>query len=137
MPSITINIMAVIAAAMAGHLLGAVWFSQKAFGKAWMEGSGQHPKPQDAHPKMGKLLAMSFLGTLVTSYILAHFVDYVAATDASGALSLAFWTWLGFFATSTLGSVLWDCKKSSWWLVMNGYYFVQLSIMSLILALWV
>ena len=136
MLTVTINLLAVLVAAIVGHVLGAVWFSPKVFGKAWMEGSGNHPKPEDAHPKMGKLLAISFVGTLVMSYILAHFVDYVGATDAAGALSLAFWTWLGFFATSTLGSVLWDCKKSSWWWVMNGYYFVQLAIMSLILTLW-
>lgn len=106
-----INYLAVLVAAVAGHLLGAIWFSPKVFGKAWMEGSGktyEQIEKDKAHTSMGKLMAISFVGSLVLSYVFAHFVDYVGATTAAAALQLAFWTWLGFFATTTLGTVLWD-----------------------------
>lgn len=136
MPEATINLLAVLVAAIAGHLLGGIWFSSKVFGKTWMESSNCDPAEMDKHKSMAKVMTVSFLGTLVMTYVFAHFADYIGVNTLGEGLALAFWTWLGFFATTSLGSVLWDKKRPMFWVVMNGYYLVQLVIMGVILSLW-
>jgi hypothetical protein len=70
------------------------------------------------------------------AYILAHFAAYAGAVDTSGALQLAFWTWLGFVAPVQLGSVLWEGRPVKLYAINTSYYLVTLAVMSLILVLW-
>lgn len=139
MPTVDINYLAVLVAAIASFVIGMLWYSQSLFGKAWMKLSGvSEKKIKEAHSKgMGKTLSTAFISTLVLSYVLAYFVDLVGATTWLQAVQLAFWAWLGFFATTLLGSVLWEGRPWKLYLINIGHYLVSLIVMSLILALWV
>ena len=86
---------------------------------------------------MGKTYVIMVIGTLVTSYVLAHFVDYLDATNIAGALAAAFWIWLGFVATVILGGVLWEGKPWKLYFLNAAYYLVNLAVIAVILALWV
>lgn len=104
----TVNLVAVVAAGVASMVLGWLWFGPL-FGKTWMKLSGQ--KEMGDKDKMTQNFALAFVGALLTSYVLAVFLGLTSMTTVSGALTLAFWAWLGFAVPFTLGKVLWEGKS--------------------------
>jgi len=133
-----INYVAVVVAAISQMVIGSFWYGPL-FGKVWMQLSGiTDKKIEEAKKKdMTQLYIFAFIGSLVMSFVLAHFVDYMEVTTVAGAARLAFWLWLGFIATVLLGSVLWEQK--SWKLYAIGvvYQYLALFVMAIILTLWV
>ena len=133
----TINYLAVFIAAVATMVLGSIWYSPMLFGKIFMKECKMSEKDKKNGMKgMTSNYIIMFGTALVTAYILAHFVDYVEATSLSAALMLAFWIWLGFYATSELGSVLWEQKSMKYYAMNVGYHLVNLGIIATILTLW-
>ena len=133
-----INFVAVVAAAVASIVLGFLWYGPL-FGKQWIALMNFDKKKMSEmkNKGMGKTYAIMIIGTLVTSYVLAHFVDYLDATTVAGALTAAFWIWLGFVATVILGGVLWEGKPWKLYFLNAAYYLVNLAVMAVILAVWV
>ncbi len=135
---VTINYLAVLLAAIASMIIGAAWYSPLLFGNLWMNLSGIKKEDiEKAKQKgMAKNYAITFVSSLVMSYVLSHFVRYVEATDILGGITLALWLWLGFIATVTLGSVLWEGKSLKLYILNNGHNLLSLAVMSIILTLW-
>lgn len=138
MPSVDINYLAVLVAGIASMALGAFWYSPLAFGKMWMALSGLTEASMNEAKKKGmtKLYTLAFIGSLVMSYVLAHFVDYAGATTVQEGLQTGFWVWLGFMATKALGTVLWENKPVKLYVLNTAYDLVSLLIMASILAVW-
>lgn len=135
---VTINYLAVLVAAVASMVVGFLWYGPL-FGKQWMAlMKFDDRKLKQAKQKgMGKTYFLAFLTTLVMSYVLAHFVDYVEAKTMMDGIVLAFWLWLGFFATMQFSSVLWEGKPVRLYLINTLHYLVSLIVMASILAVWV
>lgn len=134
---IAINYLAVLAATVVNMVLGFLWYGPL-FGKPWMREMGfteEHMKEAQAKG-MGTTYAIMAVGALVTNYVLAHFVVLLGVMDISMALQLAFWTWLGFYATTMLGQVLWESKSWTLYAINVAYYLVALGIAASILAMW-
>ncbi len=136
--NVNVNYLAVLVAAIVQMVVGALWYSPMVFGKMWMKLSGLNAKQLEEAKKkgMGKSYFLMFLGTLVMSYVLAHFVFYTGATSFILGMQTGFWIWLGFLATTTMGMVLWDNKPWSLYVLNNGYNLVVLLLMGGILAVW-
>ena len=138
---ITLNYLAVIGAAVASMIVGFVWYGPL-FGKLWMKLSGITTADMESGKKKGmaKTYLLAFVGSLVMSYVLANFLVFASAyfneVSVKGGLITGFWSWLGFVAPVTLGSVLWEGKSWKLWFLNNAYYLVTLSVMGLILAAW-
>ena len=133
-----INYLAVLVAAVASVVLGFLWYGPL-FGKTWAQLMGFDKKKMAEAKKKGmpkQTWVLMILGTLVTSYVLAHFVDYLDAVNVAGALQAGFWLWLGFIVPVQLGMVLWEGKPWKLYILNVAYYLVNLSIMATILALW-
>ena len=81
-------------------------------------------------------LVIAFITSLVLVYILAHFVQYTKATNALGGLQTAFWLWLGFIATTNVGTVLFEQRPLGLYLINMGYQFVGCALAGVILAIW-
>ena len=75
--------------------------------------------------------------SLIMAYVLAHFAQAFNAVDAMGALTLAFWVWLGFVLTTLARSYLWENQSLSLLLLNAANGLVSLAAMALILVLWV
>ncbi len=136
-----INYGAVFVAAMVSMVVGGLWFSPVLFGKTWMKLSGITPKKiAEAKKKGMNGMALSYFGqfiaSLVTAYVLAHFVDYANATTFVLGLQTGFWVWLGFVAPIMLGMVLWEGKPMQLYILNVGHYLVCLLLMGGILAAW-
>ncbi|MBI2649708.1 DUF1761 domain-containing protein [Candidatus Woesearchaeota archaeon] len=135
---IDVNYLAVLAAAIASMIVGFIWYGPL-FGKMWMKMMGFDKKKMDEAKKkgMGKTYALAFLTSLIMSYVLAHFVGYVQAATAMDGVVLGFWVWIGFLATTQIGSVLWEGKPVKLYLINTLHYLVALAVMAAILAVWV
>ena len=135
-PAVNINLLAVLVAAIASIVLGFLWYGPL-FGKVWMQLMGMDKKKmgKDMKKQMTKSYIIMVISTLVTSFILAHFVKYLG-TSLAEALQTTFWIWLGFIATVQLGIVLWEGKPWKLYFINTSYWLVNLSVMSIILAVW-
>ena len=138
-PSVDINYVAVLVAAVASFVIGALWYSPMLFGKMWMKLSNVTDKEMKKAKEKGmsKNFAFQFLGTLVMSYILAHFVYYTQASTVLEGMLTGFWIWLGFIATVMLGIVLWEGKPWKLYFIKAAHELVALAVMGAILAVWV
>lgn len=133
-----INYLAVLVAAVISMGMGAAWYSKALFGKQWMKLSGISQKDIDKQKGdgMAKSYAIAFLGSLVTAFVLAIFIEIVGAITVVGGIKVGFLVWLGFVATTTLGSILWENKPQELYALNNGYNLLSLATMGAILAAW-
>ncbi|HLC74349.1 MAG TPA: DUF1761 domain-containing protein [Candidatus Nanoarchaeia archaeon] len=132
------NWLAIVVAAVVQMALGAFWYSPAGFGKQWMKEMKYTDKDIDKAKArgMGKYYLAAFIGTLVTSAVLALFVSGVGAdTVGAGALT-AFWLWLGFIVPVLLGSVLWEQKSVRVYIIGVAYHLVALLVMGSIIGGW-
>ncbi len=132
---VNINWLAVLLAAIANMVIGALWYSPALFGKQWtklMKMSDEDVR-QVKKKGMQKEYLVMFIAALVMAYVFAHFIVLLGVVSA---IELAFWIWLGFIATTSLGSILFEGKSSTLYLINTSYYLVSLIVMGFILTAW-
>lgn len=139
MATFDINYLAVLISAVASFATGMLWYSRVLFGNLWMKFSGISKTSIEKSKKKGMApyLAAAFIGGLVMSFVLAHFVDIAGAVTALEGAQTGFWSWLGFVAPVMLGTVLWEGKSFKLYLINASHYLVVLMAMGSILAVWV
>lgn len=130
-----INYWAVLIAGAVHFAIGAFWYSPALFGKIWMKGAGKTEADMKGHGA-GKYYFIGFLSTLVLVWVLAVTLKISGTNTLSTALQGGFWLWLGFVAMTQLGSVLWEKKPFSFYLVNTLYYLVGILVASWILFIW-
>ncbi|MDP3742402.1 MAG: DUF1761 domain-containing protein [Candidatus Micrarchaeota archaeon] len=134
-----VNYIAMLGAAIASMIIGFLWYGPL-FGKIWMDLSGF--KKED----MGKMktsaqtgYVVQFIASIVMAFVLAILIPetrgiILESSRFWNALGIAFIGWLGFIATTTLGSVLWEGKPVKLYLLNNAYHLVSLLVMAAILV---
>lgn len=114
-----INLLAVVLAATAAMIVGALWYSPMLFGKKWMGAVGKSPDvPGAMMPR--KELAIQFVGALVVAYVFAYLAAALGYQTIGDVIVLGLWIWAGFYATMLLDSVLWEGRP---WIL----YFINAS----------
>lgn len=140
MPTVEMNIWAVLVCAAINMVLGMVWYSPKVFGTAWMKGLGKSmadiEKVKGKGKGMGSSYALMAVSAVVMAYVLAHFVDFAQAKTVAEGLQTGLWAWLGFVGPVMLGGVLWEGKSWKFYCISAGYYLVSLLIFGALLATW-
>ncbi|HIH25913.1 DUF1761 domain-containing protein [Candidatus Woesearchaeota archaeon] len=137
-----INYLAVLVAAIASMIIGGLWYSPVLFGNVWMKLSGitqkdvEKAKKQGMMKSMGRSYFFMFVMCLLTAYILAVLLNLVQAVNVKTGIHLGLLIWLGFIATVTSSSVIWEKKPFKLYIIGNGYNVVNLVVMSIILTLW-
>ena len=110
----SINLWAVLLAAIAEFIVGAIWY-MPLFGGTWRKITGfdklKPAQQKEAQKGMGPLLAAQFLAGLVTAYVLANILKAVPNTSW---WVIAAWVWLGFQATTQVGGVLFGETAPKW-----------------------
>jgi Protein of unknown function (DUF1761) len=133
-----INYPSVFVSALAYWALGALWYSPLLFERPFVALKGFTPEQLEAvraasHAgEIGAALAVS----LVTSYVLAHFVRFTGAETARFGALAGFWLWLGFVVTTNLSTVLFEGRPVGLYLINNGYHLAGLLGMGALLAAW-
>ena len=133
MREIPINMFAVLGAAIAKIIIGALWYSPILFLKDWLELSGI--TEEQMKQGMIKALAVEFIGSCLMAFVLAHAIRYEGVTSTLEGMAVGFFNWLGFVAVVTIGNVTYERKPFKLYLLNNGYLLLSLLVMSAILAL--
>lgn len=132
-----VNTWAVILAAVVSFLAGWIWYSAL-FGKIWMRELGI--SKSDMNKKAQKSMVTSMVGGLIAQIIMAWVLAmFISATGSVGALEgilSAFWIWLGFVATISLGIVLWEGKSMTLFWINSFHWLVALVIQGAIIGAW-
>jgi hypothetical protein len=146
MPNIHINWFAILAAVVAGMVIGFVWFGPL-FGKVWAREMKFPPDYRPTSAVMIKATVLQLIGTFLTVYVLAHSEEIwrpfstwgLGATDGPGwmfGVMCAFFTWLGFYVPQLLGGVAWENKSWKLFSINAAGNFITLLAQGLILATW-
>jgi hypothetical protein len=133
-----VNMAGVLAAAIVGMVIGALWYSPVLFAKRWMSliRFSEQDLAKAKEGGMGTSYALAFLGKFVMSYVLANMLVLTGAvTLADGAL-IGFWAWLGFIATTTMDVVLWERKPWGLYVLNNAHSLVVILVIASMLTWW-
>jgi hypothetical protein len=131
-----INYAAVVVSALAYWVLGAVWYGLfSAPFVALMRWTPEQVARIQAEGA-GREIGVALLASLLTSYVLAHFVKFTGADSASKGAQTGFWLWLGFVLTTNLNTVLFEFRPLGLYLINSGYHLVGLLGMGAVLAVW-
>ncbi len=137
-PEIIINYWSVLVSGLVSFVIGGFWYSPLLFGNIWMKSLGLTKKDIDKAKEKGmggKYLA-TFVGSLLTAFVLAHIVRFVVASSFIDGVTTGFWIWFGFIVPVLFGGVLWEGKTMKFYTINIGYYLVSLCIMGGILSVW-
>jgi hypothetical protein len=133
-----INYLAVLAAAVAGWLVGAVWYG--VLGNAWMAALGwtvadmTDPDGKRRMPVGPMILA--FVAQIVMALMLAGIVGHLGApTVANGVISGAL-VWLGFVITSIAVNNAFQRRKPILTVIDGGHWLAVLVIQGAVLGLF-
>ena len=133
MPSVDINYLAVVAAAVVNMVVGAIWYSPALFAKQWAALTGR---------KMNEMgngaqgYVVTAIGALVQAWILSYFVSYATATTAVEGAIVGFWLWVGFVAITQGVNMVFANTRKKLWAINTGYFLVVLLINGALLAVW-
>jgi hypothetical protein len=133
MPSVDINVMTVIAAAVVNMIIGSVWYSPALFAKQWVKLTGR--KIEDMKGA-GSGYVIAGIGALVQAWILAHFVQYAGASTAVKGAMIGFWLWVGFVAVTNGVNTIFAGRRKKLWAIDSGYFLAVLIVNGALLAVW-
>ncbi len=80
--------------------------------------------------------AVSFIGSLVAAFFLSMFVYFSKASTLEGGLTIGFFIWLGFVATTVAPPYFYEDRPKKVYLIYAGYTLVGFLVMGAILAIW-
>ncbi len=128
--NIGVNTWALVGAAAARLVLEAVWYSKALFGK--QAGKAKRGKGR------GAVVAylVDIVGSLLMAFVLFHAIHSAGGMNLEHGLVVGFWSWLGFIAVVTVGSVTRGKEPLKLWLINNGFQLVSILVMALILGTW-
>ena len=134
MVPVDVNFAAVITAALMSMVVGAFWYSPLLFANEWSRLVGKTAAELRARAKNAYPVAA--IGALLQAYILAHFVQYAAATTAIDGAVTGFWLWLGFVAVTSAINSVFAARPWGLWRIDSAYFLVVLLLNGAILAVW-
>lgn len=127
-----LNWVAVVLAAVAILVVGFIWYLPQVFGTRWAALAGR-PLPQVAQVPPATIVA-SVVVALVTAYVLAVVIDGLGAASLTDGAIVGFLAWLGFVATTSYGSVLWEGRPTAYWAINAGNVLVGLVLAGAIIG---
>jgi len=129
-----ISYLAVLAAAIAGFLVGMAWY--RVLGEKWMAalGKGRDELLPDGIPPIATM-AISFVAELVMAWLLAGVLGHIDAVTVGGGVITAFFVWLGFVATTQLVNHRYGRFPLSLTAIDAGHWLAVLVVMGLVIGL--
>lgn len=132
-----VSFLAIVVAAVAGWLLGAVWYTL--FSKPWREAAGLSAtkmKHMQSEPGFYLPFIYAFLAQIVMAWVLAGLIAHLGPgqfTVKNGIISGAF-CWLGFVITTMLVNNSFAQRDRRLLLIDGGHWLAVLLLMGAILG---
>ncbi|MFN2590649.1 MAG: DUF1761 domain-containing protein [Actinomycetota bacterium] len=131
-----LNWLAVLVAAVAYWVIGAVWYAPPVLGRAWAQAGGiAIPENQRPGPK-------TIVGPLLTSFVASVATAWLASATASDTvgegLVLGLVVAVGYALTITALGALFEPKPDPgrWALINSGYHVIGLLVVGVIVSVW-
>ena len=126
-----INYVAVLAAAVAGFVFGAVYYT--ALGKQWMAAAGL--KAKDIDRKNPVPFIVAGVAQLVLAYMLAGLLGHIGDVTMRGALISAVFIWVGFIVTTMAVNHRFQGAPVSLTVIDCGHWLGVLLVMAVVLSI--
>jgi hypothetical protein len=130
---IQVNLTAVVLASVAAMGVGFIWYSDTLFGKKWAKYNNLSG-PKMEKEAMIKNFSITFVGALISAYILSMFMHYAGAINVVDGVKTAFWAWLGFVLPTGLANSLFLKRSLEAYCLEAGHHLVALAVMGAIIA---
>ena len=130
-----INWMSVVVATIVGFGLGALWYSQKAFAKPWLEDLGV-PREQLMKTSMAQSMGIGFVVTLLAAIGLAWLIRLTGAKSLVGGTKVGLLCAFAFVVTSYIGDAQFAQTKNRFVAITAGYRAAMITVMGAILGAW-
>lgn len=136
MEIVQLNYLAVLVSGLVYFSLGGLWYSPALFARPWLAAIGKTEEEirQGGSPVAG--YAVSLIGALLSAFVLALLVHHTGTTTLQGALTLGFFVWLGFIATTNAPPYFFEDRSRVLYAIYVGYTLAGFLIMSVILTFW-
>ncbi|MFQ5533318.1 MAG: DUF1761 domain-containing protein [Sphingomonadales bacterium] len=128
-----LNYLAIVVSAVAGMVIGGLWYSPLLFGKAWMK-LVEMPKEGFGDPK--KAYVISTLLSLVQATAIAVAIHWAGATTLAAGAHVGLVVGLGFVATTMGMGALFSGTPFKLYLINAGQPVVTYIAMGVIIAAW-
>jgi len=129
------NHLAILVSALILWFLGAAWYSPALFAKPWMAMLGIG-KGEGKRATLYLGMIASFIGDLILSFMLAHFIIWSGTTTWKRGALIGFIVWIGFFAAPNLPQGIYENRPFKLFAINNGYWLVGLLIVGGLLGAW-
>ena|SRR3990167_5758731 len=130
-----LNYLAILVAAIASMVIGAVWYSQSVFGKVWMKLTGKSMKDMKKEDAT-KGYIVAFAASLVTAYVLAVMIKIFYSATLVGGAKVGILAWAGFVATTLAVEYVFEDRPQKLLLVNSGHILATMIVMGAIIAAW-
>ena len=131
-----VNWLAILVCGIVSMIVGSIWYGPL-FGKAWQKHFNFTKKEQEQGMKdMPKTYAQMFVGSLITTFVLAVVISMAPQPSATAGMTGAFWLWVGFIVAVKYSEVLFEKKPLQVFFIESGYYLIFLTIAGAILGTW-
>lgn len=131
-----INWLAVLVAAIAYFMLGAIWYSKALFAPKWAALVGLDMNNPDKSKGLAKMMIGSLLLILVTCIGLALLVTRLDLAVIQSALKLGLITGICFATTAVSISFIYESRPTALYFIDCGYHVVGHLAAAIILVLW-
>jgi hypothetical protein len=132
-----LNWLAVIVAAIAYFVLGAIWYARPVLGKIWIEAGGAAP-PEGQRPPPTIFLVPA-IGSLLSAVALGMIAE-ASGTDTFGeGIVLGLVVGVGFAISIAIVTATFESNKPKpmvWGAVNAGYHLVGNLVAAIIIAAW-
>jgi hypothetical protein len=130
------NWLAILVAAIAYFMLGAIWYSKALFAGKWAAAVGINMNDPDKSKGLAKMMIGSFLLILVTCIGIAFLVNRFDLTLLPSGLKLGLITGICFATTAVSISFIYESRPTVLYFIDCGYHLVGHIAAAIILVLW-
>ena len=130
------NFLAILASGIVAMAIGFLWYGPL-FLKPWRDGHKFSEAKSAALKKSMPIAAgVSFVGYLITAYVLSLLLAYMNVIDVSHALRVTFLIWLGFPAMVGLMNTLYTGGSLVVYAIDTTYQLAYMLATAVIVTLW-
>jgi len=131
------NWWAILVAAVAYFILGAIWYSKALFGSKWAKLVNLDVTNPDLKKGMGGMMFSTFVLILIVCFGLSLLVNMIKFDDNYlYGIKLGLLTGFAFATTAVSISYVYERKPTDLYLINNGYHIIGHVIAATIIVLW-
>lgn len=132
--NISVNIWAVLMAAVSAFLIGGAWYSPAIFGNVWMK-AAELDEEELRETNMGRIFGLAFFFLLIMAFCLAMFLAD-PSLDLAGGAFYGFLAGFGWIFTALAVNSLYERRSWTYIFINGGYWVLVFTVMGLIIGAW-